>query len=109
MPVTTCRLRQRCDDSSLQEGTPFVFGPEERAKAGAWIDKHWTGSKQCPISGHNDWVVAPNVVQLLDLPPAGGLVVGGSVYPSVLVICNQCGYTITFNALKMGLFSVRVG
>jgi hypothetical protein len=39
----------------------------------------------------------------------GGLVVGGPVYPFLVVTCSQCGYTVFVNALKAGILKPPQG
>lgn len=34
----------------------------------------------------------------------GGVVLGGSAYPQIMTICKNCGHTVHFNAVFMGLF-----
>ena len=59
---------------------------------------------RCPFSGHNQWTVARDYVELR--PYFGGsMVVGGTVYPGVMVVCNGCGYMALFSAVKLGLLA----
>ena len=56
----------------------------------------------CSWCGQNKWGVEPTLVELRTFDPAA-FVVGGPVYPLVTIICGNCGHTMLFNALKMGL------
>src|SRR4051812_6812671 len=65
-----------------------------------WLEAHWTNSRECPICSTAMWNIA-NVAEmpefLPDTPPTG------QIYPLVPIMCSNCGYTIFFNAVHMGL------
>lgn len=71
-------------------------------KAIAWLNANWQGDRACPVCHHNNWTVNPHVFEFRPYEK-GALVVGGLVYPVVLVICNHCGSTLMFSAMRMGL------
>jgi len=56
----------------------------------------------CDWCGENAWGVEPNLVQL-KIFTRGVEIRGAPVYPMVLVRCGNCGHTIFFNALSIGL------
>ena len=75
--------------------------PEEvldREKAIEWLEKHWKGTKACPICASNTWAIGEKPVEVRDFR-GGGLFVGGPVYPLLIVTCQTCGNTLFFNAL----------
>ena len=74
----------------------------DREKATAWLEEKWKGRKECPICGSNSWAL-PDVVSEVRpfMPRAWGLTAG--LMPLVLVVCDNCGHTLAFNALVMGL------
>ena len=83
-------------------GSDGKLTAEETDKFQAWINEKWHGSKICPVSGHNDWVLGDRLVA----PPSivhGKVALGGSVYPQIMMICRGCGYTIYFNAVLAGI------
>jgi hypothetical protein len=65
------------------------------------INTYWTGSEDCPICQHNDWLLMENVWGLIEFRE-NNLIVGGPVLPLVAVMCNVCGHTIFFNAFAVG-------
>jgi len=77
--------------------------PEEKQKFVAWLNAK-TKSHQCPVCDTNGWTVADH---LIDARPhtGGGLVVGGTTYPSAILVCNNCAYTRQFMAVPIGLLS----
>jgi hypothetical protein len=82
-----------------------TLSDEQRKLVEEWLQTHWTSSKTCPISGHTMWSVSDHVVQPMTHIPVGAVTLGGAAsYPGILVICSGCGYTMTFNAVIMGLF-----
>ena len=55
---------------------------------------------------HRDPGPPPMVTWTMRASPVargGGLVVGGPVYPLVVVTCATCGYTVFVNAIKVGI------
>ena len=67
-----------------------------------WLNHNWQGQKLCPICQKNNWNISDTVYEIREFQ-GGGLVVGGPVYPTIGVICNVCGHTLFFNALKLGI------
>jgi hypothetical protein len=102
-PLTKSRRGQVADDPKNN------LNDEQRKLVEVWLETHWTTSKACPISGHTDWSVSDHVVQPMTHLPVGTLALGGAAsYPGILVICRGCGYTMTFNAVIMGLFTTQM-
>lgn len=58
----------------------------------------------CPICGNNNFILADGFVNdLLQEIMGGGLVIGGSAIPEVVIICGHCGYAMKFSAGVLGL------
>jgi hypothetical protein len=55
----------------------------------------------CTFCGVTKWVVSDHLVTPKIHP--SGFLFGGPSYPSVLLVCANCGYTMTFNAVVVGL------
>jgi hypothetical protein len=66
------------------------------------IDDLWRGgSKNCPVCGSNKWFLSDHVVEA---PIVSQGVRGfGSAYPAIQLISEPCGYTISFNAVILGV------
>ena len=81
---------------------------EERRKAAEWISGHWKGptAGQCPICQSKSWSLSKHGVQWLILHPSA--LFGGVTYPQILLICQVCGNTLAFNAVRMGLVKPAV-
>ena len=74
----------------------------ERDRAFAWLQAKWLApAKQCPICLANAWTVS----EVVEVRPfsGGGLVIGGTVFPVFMLICNNCGYSLMFNAVISGV------
>ena len=76
-------------------------------KFNEWIEKVWIGSKKCPICESEEWLVC----KISEVREYGGgsFNVGSPVMPVIPVICNICGYTMLFNAIKMGIIRLMPG
>ena len=88
---------------------PNRFGPEKQKKAIAWLDEKWPIEKRgCEICGSKVWSISTDFITPLIFE--GNIHLGGRAYPCVGVICQNCGNTKCFNAVKMGLLEeVRGG
>src|SRR5262245_52443943 len=64
----------------------------------SWVDELWRAEKVCPICRSNRWTISDDAAELRVLH-GGNLVVGGPVYPLVVVTCGVCGNTLLFNAI----------
>ena len=62
-------------------------------------------STECPLCGNNHWSFSDTVYQLMEFD-FEGLKLGGTVYPLVLLSCDNCGNTFTISALKAGLIDI---
>ena len=68
-----------------------------------WIEKHWKGEGRCPVCAENDrWQPGDHVVELRRYRP-GAATPGAPVQPLVSVTCMNCGHTLIFSAVVLGL------
>jgi hypothetical protein len=74
----------------------------DKAKAKAALEEVWKDAV-CPFSGHKEWAIADDFVEMR--PYYGGdFVVGeGNIYPAVMVVCAGCGHMALFSAVRLGL------
>jgi predicted nucleic-acid-binding Zn-ribbon protein len=61
----------------------------------------WKSPVYCPICKSREWHFGEDIVHLFHLHVLEEERPGA--YPSIVVICNTCGYTMLFNAKKLGL------
>ena len=78
------------------------ISPEKMTEIIGLLNKNWKGQKICPICGNNNWNVSENIAEIREYNK-GSFIVSGSVYPTVIITCNICGYTLNFNAIKLGI------
>ena len=67
----------------------------------SWLQSNRFNLPSCPISHQENWSVAEHVVEFHQYQ--GGFSSVGSVYPAVMIICEDCGYTMFINAAIAGL------
>jgi hypothetical protein len=63
----------------------------------------WEKNTACPFSGHRDWGIAEEFVEIKPPSSPAYFPGGGNTYPAVLVYCNGCGYMALFSAVVLGL------
>jgi hypothetical protein len=80
---------------------------EQLDKTLSWIGEKWK-DKRCPICENPNWSVSKTVFEMREFNPQG-FVVGGPVAPLITVTCNNCGYNVAFNALKIGVIDTPSG
>ncbi|HXS24445.1 MAG TPA: hypothetical protein VN719_09460 [Gemmatimonadales bacterium] len=78
------------------------LNPEQRAQAQRFFEDKWRMAGVCPICGTTGWEMSSSIVQLMGYY-GGTLVAGGPVFPLVPVFCKNCGYTLLFSAIAMGI------
>ena len=78
---------------------------EEREKAVAWLNEK-TKNYECPVCGTNNWAIGQHIIQE-DIYRGGNVIVGGSVYPTVFVVCTNCAYVRHFMAIQMGVIDPK--
>jgi len=70
--------------------------------ANTWFTSHWPQPRKCTVCGVDDqWGLVPQFLYL-SMGPVGAQL-RSRTYPSVAVTCQNCGHTIFFNAVAMGL------
>lgn len=75
---------------------------EEKNQIRQKIDELWRGgAKNCPICGSAKWFLADHVVESQIV--SQGVRGFGSAYPAIQLISEPCGYTISFNAVVLGV------
>lgn len=78
------------------------FDEETQKKALKWLDEKWPVERRsCDVCGAQHWSISTDFTTPVVFD--GGFHFGGRAYPTVGVICQNCGNTKYFNAVKMGL------
>ncbi|MGC2494657.1 hypothetical protein [Candidatus Binatus sp.] len=68
--------------------------------ANEWLNKHWK-TRNCPICGIVTWAMAPQFAHVSFARP--GVVGAPPSFPCVVLTCRNCGHTLFFNGVVMGL------
>jgi hypothetical protein len=74
-----------------------------KEKLAQWLNEKWAGGIACPVCKQNDWGLYDQLWELRQFHKGGSLVLGGPIIPLAVITCNNCGHTLHFNALKIGL------
>lgn len=76
----------------------------EKKSVTDWIHKHSKGRGLiCPVCESKAWQAADHLTQPSTLAGRMNLALGGLAYPAVQLVSVPCGYTVTFNAVVLGL------
>lgn len=70
-----------------------------------WLQTKATILGKCEACGNDKWTLSTHIVA----PPifSGGLILGGTAYPQVMLNCTNCAHTRFFNAVIMGIFPAQ--
>ena len=74
---------------------------EDAKKALDWVDSKWGIQKKCFVCNKDDWSLSDTYGML----PTGGKgnVRLGSSFPYIVLTCLDCGNSVFFNAVIIGL------
>ena len=67
-----------------------------------WIESH-SPILNCAGCGGREWAIQNELAFSLLVEPKDGSINYKKGYPMVAVTCKNCGYTVFFNAIQMGL------
>jgi len=77
---------------------------DQRARAVKWLDKHWKDQGRCSVCHANGWQMGDYLVEIRPFRSEGFLI-GGPVYPQLILTCNTCGHTVLINAISAGVLA----
>ena len=61
----------------------------------AWLTTKWKENLACPICKDKSWLIGEHFISLST--PPGPLPLRTLTYPSIQLICTDCGYVLLFN------------
>ena len=71
-----------------------------------WIEDNWVGKRSCPICEGTGWFVGEYLGEVKSIQPKSKFWLnGGSSYPMIVLSCENCGYSLFFNAIVAGMNS----
>ena len=74
---------------------------QEQQKATEWIKQQ--ADRPCPACGRNEWIILPHLLDFRAYRGGAFVVGGGTSYPAIGLICNNCGNFRFHNAIIMGI------
>lgn len=69
-----------------------------------WIESH-SPILNCSGCGGREWAIQSELAFTLLIDSKNGQINHGKGYPMVAITCKNCGYTVFFNAIQIGLLS----
>lgn len=76
---------------------------EQEERALKWIAENCP-VQRCPLCGTDQWVLQKNFVEIRPFN-WGDFIVGGNLYPNVMLMCQKCGHVVLINALHSRVIS----
>jgi hypothetical protein len=68
-----------------------------------WLETKWVGEKCCPICKMDKWNAGVFVSTELNMGSTEVILGGCSVTPHIQLVCSNCGNTLIFNAVLLGI------
>lgn len=79
-----------------KKNTHADLSPEQIEKLRKHIATKWKNG--CPMCGHRQWI--PNAYAPVALSPRPvGMTLGGTMLPSMAMVCSNCGFTAFLNVI----------
>ncbi len=79
-------------------------GKAKLEKALWWIEENWVGEKSCAICGNSGWFMGEAIGEMRQMNQGSRWIPNsGPAYPLIVLSCKNCGYTLLFNAIVLGL------
>jgi len=66
------------------------------------LTKKWPEPRVCSVCHKQQWTITDKVFEIREFH-RGGLVVGGPMVPVIAATCSNCGNTLFFNAILLGV------
>ncbi|MGB6501758.1 MAG: hypothetical protein WBG19_10270 [Thermoplasmata archaeon] len=82
--------------------------PEKLKAAVSKLQAKATLPTGCPTCGAREFDLNEEVFQSAPFAK-GALVVGGTVFPFVILICKNCGNSMAFSAVLLGIIDPKTG
>ncbi len=58
---------------------------------------------KCPVCGGNRWAIEKELAVYSMFDTQYKMVIEGQVFPMAIVYCEKCYYSLSFNAMRLGL------
>jgi predicted nucleic-acid-binding Zn-ribbon protein len=80
--------------------TKGILTPAQQEAIHEWLRDKWTTARGCPFCGNTKWTIQNQLGALILMDKSGNMDLSSS-YPNVVVTCDNCKYTVLFNAVPM--------
>ena len=95
-----CRRPLRCGGGGSSGGK---LSKDDKKALEEWLKLRWKRDSQCFVCNENHWLISEHMVAPVSSGHQGGFSIGGPQYPQVMLICNNCGNSLYFNAVLIGV------
>jgi len=76
---------------------------QQREEVLRYLGEKWKKPSQCPVCQHTDWGITETTFEIREFLGGSISVGGGSITPIIVVTCDNCGNTLFFNAISLGI------
>ncbi len=86
---------------------PQELTKEQKKTITDWLIEKWGPEGECYVCKTSDWPIGKDLVTPT-LFSEKGLWAGGTAYQQVIIVCTNCGHTVHFNAITIGLLESNI-
>ena len=88
---------------SIEERVNMKLDDEQRKKLEkTFLDEPYKSLK-CPVCQREDFSINTSIFEFSDFQPGLLRPIPQSMFPVIVIVCEKCGHSITFSAIKLGL------
>lgn len=80
----------------------MTLDEKQKEKVLKSLTQKWPEPRVCSVCHQQQWNVSDKVFEIREFH-GGSLVVGGPVVPVIAATCTNCGNTLFFNAILLGV------
>jgi len=102
LPRYTDRFN-RGDKGMADEASKLGLSPEHQQMILDALSEKWKEPRTCPVCRTDKWTLAGHLTTPVLLGVENSISLGGPTYPTISVICNNCGFIQQFNAIVLGV------
>ena len=81
---------------------PTELTQEQKDKIDKWLIEKWGPDGPCYVCKTSNWAILSHLVTPVVFSEKG-FWAGGPAYPQAAIVCTNCGHTVYFNAILIGL------
>jgi hypothetical protein len=85
----------------------MILDDGQKEKISRNLIEKWSEPRTCSVCKKQQWTITDKIFEIHEFH-GGSLMVGGSIVPVITVTCANCGNTLFFNAILLGVVQPEI-